>query len=91
MQTPEQVLDVFFLDVRYSLLEVAAMFDRFDDAVLRVGVSGDVVAGYPQRTQLEEAAKILTNCREANRVELMLNLFSDMRKKEDTQKDENTK
>jgi hypothetical protein len=78
MQTPEQVLDVYFLDTRYALLEVAAMFDRYDDAVERAGgvVAGDYSSDL-RRSQLEEAVKILTNRKNANRTETMLNHFSE--------------
>ncbi|MDR2642842.1 MAG: hypothetical protein LBC74_08605 [Planctomycetaceae bacterium] len=78
MQTPEQVLDTYFLDTRYALLEVAAMFDRYDDAVARAGgIDAVKYSKDTRRTQLEEAVKILTNCSEANRAETMLNHFSE--------------
>jgi hypothetical protein len=78
MQTPEQVLDVYFLDVRYALLEVAAMFDRYDEAVKREGnIDANKYLSDPRRIQLDEAVKILINCPNANRAETMLNHFSE--------------
>ncbi|MDR1479510.1 MAG: hypothetical protein LBJ00_11280 [Planctomycetaceae bacterium] len=83
MQTPKEVLDVYFLDTRYALLEVAAMFDRYDDAVARAAIAnGDNKtannsANDPCRQQLEDAVKILINRPKADRAETMLNHFSD--------------
>ncbi|MDR2345452.1 MAG: hypothetical protein LBE18_05245 [Planctomycetaceae bacterium] len=92
MQTPKQVLDMYFLDTRYALLEIAAMFDRYDDAAARTDNAGtntgtnvdtdvdtDTVkfSCDQRRDQLEEAVKILLNCPNAERTKTMLNHFSD--------------
>jgi len=37
MLTPRQVLDTYYLEARRDLLEIAALFDRYDAAVAREG------------------------------------------------------
>ncbi len=37
MLTPRQVLDTYYLEARRDLLEIAALFDRYDAAVTREG------------------------------------------------------
>ena len=37
MLTPQQVIDSEYLESRCALLEIAAMFDRYDRAVIRSG------------------------------------------------------
>lgn len=37
MLTPRQVLDTHYLEARRDLLEIAALFDRYDAAVVREG------------------------------------------------------
>ena len=78
MQTPKQVLDAYFLDVRYALLEVAAMFDRYDAAVARAGETTDD----PRRRLLQDAVRLLADEKygknQHDRAELLLNLFSDL-------------
>jgi hypothetical protein len=37
MQTPKDVLDTYYLEVRCMLLETAAFMDRYDAAVVREG------------------------------------------------------
>lgn len=39
--TPQQVLDTYYLDARYMLLEIAAMLDRYDAAVTRSGAPAE--------------------------------------------------
>ncbi|HBT75616.1 MAG TPA: hypothetical protein DEB39_01540 [Planctomycetaceae bacterium] len=86
MQTPTQVLDTYFLDIRYALLEIAAMFDRYDAAALRVGEATDD----PRRTLLQDAVRLLADEKHGekhgekhdenqyDRAETLLNLFSDL-------------
>ena len=74
MQTPKQVLDAYFLDMRHYLLEIAATFDRYDAARRRTGEARDDA----RRQQLQEAARLLADDRQENRAENLLNLFSDL-------------
>jgi len=37
MLSPDQVVDAYFLEARHQLLEVAALLDRHDAAVVREG------------------------------------------------------
>lgn len=37
MLTPRQVLDTYYLEARRDLLEIAALFDRYDAAAAREG------------------------------------------------------
>ena len=74
MQTPEQVLDTYFLDIRHFLLEVAAMFDRYDAAVARTGET----TNDPRRSLLRDAVRLLADEKQKGRAEALLNLFSDL-------------
>ena len=74
MQTPKQVLDTYFLDMRHYLLEVAAMFDRYDAARRRTGEADDD----SRRQKLQDAVRILADDGQENRAESLLNLFSDL-------------
>jgi hypothetical protein len=73
MQTPKQVLDTSFLDMRHSLLEVAAMFDRYDVARRRTGDADD-----SRVPKLRDAVQLLADGGQENRAENLLNLFSDL-------------
>ena len=75
MQTPKQVLDTSFLDIRHSLLEIGAMFDRYDAAVARSGL--DSVRGDDRHRFLQEAVRILADPDSKDRATTLLNLFSD--------------
>ncbi len=79
MQTPQQVLDASFLDVRYMLLEIAAMFDRYDAAVARDSLNS--VQSDNRRKLLREAVHFLADAADGptpqDRAETLLNLFSD--------------
>jgi len=75
MLTPEQTLDTYYLEARRDLLEVAALLDRYDEAVKRAGEK----AGDESRLQvLREAMQLLS--REdhplANRAAQLLEHFS---------------
>ncbi len=74
MQTPKQVLDTYFLDIRHGLLEIAAMFDRYDAARNRTGDNVDD----SRRAKLQDAVRILADATQKNRAETLLNLFSDL-------------
>ncbi len=74
MQTPKQVLDTYFLDIRHDLLEIAAMFDRYDAAVKRTGKESDD----SRREKLQDAVRLLADAEQRNRAETLLNLFSDL-------------
>jgi len=74
MQTAKQVLDTYFLDMRHALLEVAAMFDRYDAARRRTGEGDDDF----RRRKLQDAVCILAEGGYENRAENLLNLFSDL-------------
>lgn len=74
MQTPKQVLDIYFLDIRHILLEIGAMFDRYDAAIQRTGEKPDD----PRRRLLQEAIDLLADTTQKDRAEKLLNLFSDL-------------
>ena len=72
MQTPQLVLDHHFLDTRHALLEVGALFDRFDAAIRRTGEK----ANDDRFRQLQKAAMILADPQTENRADKLLRLFS---------------
>jgi len=76
MQTPEQVLDAYFLENRCMLIEIAATLDRYDRAVSRHGTSG---GGDDVRLdKVYESLRILADAEgRPDRAERILNLFSD--------------
>lgn len=41
MLTPRQILDTYYLEARRDLLEIAALFDRYDAAVTREGSTAE--------------------------------------------------
>ena len=72
--TPKQVLDMYYLDARLHILEIAAMLDRGDRGKAAYGenVDEDLRAKI-----LSQALEILASpSEEPNRVERLLNLFS---------------
>ncbi len=75
MQSPTQVLDSSFLDIRHALLEIAAFFDRYDAVVNRDGC--DTGHNDPRCRLLQDATKILADEGSHDRAELLLNLFSE--------------
>lgn len=76
MLVPNQVMDLYFLDVRSMLLEIAAALDRYDAAAERVA-SGNA-DGDPRRRKIHEALRILASSGSRDdRVEEILLLFSD--------------
>ncbi len=74
MQTPQQVLDAYFLDIRHALLEIGAFCDRYDAAVDREGLnSGRHDVRY---RQLQDAITLLADLKQQDRAEMLLNHFS---------------
>ena len=75
MQTPEQVLDAYYLDSRCMLIELAATLDRLDRAVQRHGGSFESDA---RVEALHESLRILADGDgPPDRAERILNRFSD--------------
>ena len=67
----EELLDIYFLDMRSALLETAAALDRIERAE-----NGSAVFRDPRVQKLREACDILKNGKK-NRAEQFLNLFSE--------------
>ena len=75
MLSPKETLDTYYLEARRDLLEVAALLDRYDQAVLRDGQKADD----ERKLQiLREAMSLLANTDypKANRAEQLLEHFS---------------
>ena len=77
MLTAEKVLDLYFLDARCMLIEIAALLDRYDRAVQNE--SGTMPTSVDRLDRIYQALTLLAE-REttANRSERLLNLFSDL-------------
>lgn len=77
MLTAEKVLDRYFLDTRCSLIEIAALLDRYDRSARREGGAPPEVDDRLDR--IYQALTLLAD-REAksDRSERLLNLFSDL-------------
>lgn len=75
---PRQVMDLYYLNARHELLEVAATLDRLDrGAAVRPAEPTDDL----RVTLLHEAISVLAEPSETpNRVERMLEIFGRMRK-----------
>ena len=71
-RTAEELLNIYFLDMRSALLETAATLDRIERAENGAGVFRD-----PRIQKLTEACEILKSGRQ-NRAEQLLVLFSDL-------------
>ena len=75
--TPKKVLEMYYLDTRWHVLEIAAMLDRLDRSGIAypdgtAGVENDL-----RNTILREALELLARpAAEPNRAERLLNLFS---------------
>ena len=76
MLTAEKVLDLYFLDTRCMLIEIAALLDRYDRAANRQ--PGVTPIGVDRLDRIYQALTLLAE-REttANRSERLLSLFSD--------------
>jgi len=70
-RTAEELLDIYFLDMRSALLETAATLDRIERAENGTGIFSD-----PRIRKLTEACEILTSGKQY-RAEQFLVLFSD--------------
>ena len=75
MLSPQKTLDTYYLEARRDLLEVAAMLDRYDEAVKRDGAEAQDES---QRQSLLEAMELLSQSEhpEANRGEQLLVHFA---------------
>jgi len=75
MLSPQKTLDTYYLEARRDLLEVAAMLDRYDEAVKREGAkAGDE----SKKDSLLQAMKLLSQSDhpQANRAEQLLVHFA---------------
>ncbi|HAF59136.1 MAG TPA: hypothetical protein DCL00_06060 [Opitutae bacterium] len=75
MLSPKQTLDTYYLEARRDLLEVAALLDRYDEAVNRAGGPADDES---RLKVLREAMEVLAqgDHPQPNRTELLLEHFS---------------
>ncbi len=75
MLSPQKTLDTYYLEARRDLLEVAAMLDRYDEAVKRTGAKA---ADESKRESLLKAMELLSRSEhpEANRAERLLVHFA---------------
>ena len=75
MLSPKEILDTYYLEARRDLLEVAALLDRYDQAVLRDGQKAD---DEKKLQILREAMSLLAqpDHPNANRAEQLLEHFS---------------
>ena len=70
-KTAEQLLDMYYLDIRSALLEAAAGLDRIDRAYSEGDINED-----PRLEKLFNACEIIRKGKK-NRAEQFLNLFSE--------------
>lgn len=75
MLSPQKTLDTYYLEARRDLLEVAAMLDRYDEAVKRDGAKAE---NESKKVSLLEAMEILAQPEHpnVNRAEQLLNHFA---------------
>ncbi len=75
MLSPKQTLDTYYLEARRDLLEVAALLDRYDQAVSRDGQKAEDES---KLEVLRDAMSLLakTDHTKANRTEQLLEHFS---------------
>ena len=75
MLSPKQTLDNYYLEARRDLLEVAALLDRYDQAVSRAGQKAD---NESKLDILRDAMNLLARSDhpEPNRTEQLLSHFS---------------
>ena len=84
MKSAEQILDLYYLDARCMLVELAAILDRHDRAKIANAESNG--SGHhstesmdPRLAQLQQSMELLAKPNfNANRSEQLLNLFSDL-------------
>ncbi len=75
MLSPQKTLDTYYLEARRDLLEVAAMLDRYDQAVKR---DGSQAQDESKRQSLLDAMELLSKPEhpDANRAEQLLVHFA---------------
>jgi len=75
MLSPQKTLDTYYLEARRDLLEVAAMLDRYDEAVKRDGAKAE---NESKKVSLLGAMEILAQPEHpnANGAEQLLNHFA---------------
>lgn len=75
MLSPQKTLDTYYLEARRDLLEVAAMLDRYDEAVNR---DGQKAGDESRKESLLQAMEILSkpDHADANRAEQLLVHFA---------------
>ena len=71
-QSPVEVLDRDFLNVRARLIEVAASLDRIDRADPDGSLRND-----PRTDRIRKSIDVLSHISETNRAEQVLRVFSD--------------
>jgi hypothetical protein len=71
-KSAEQLLDMYFLDIRCALLEAASAFDRIERSQ-----GGEEIFEDPRLKHLKQACDIIKNGRK-NRAEQFLTLLSDL-------------
>ena len=85
MKTADEILDMYYLDARCMLVELAALLDRYDRALTggstaNGSVSDAAMSSPDPRLQqvLQTLEQLSRPCGTANRSEQVLNLFSDL-------------
>ena len=75
MLNPQKTLDTYYLEARRDLLEVAAMLDRYDEAVKRDGSKAE---NESKKESLLQAMQIIAQPKlpDANRAEQLLIHFA---------------
>ena len=77
MLSPQKTLDTYYLEARRDLLEVAAMLDRYDEAVKRDGAKAEDES---KKESLLQAMELLAqpDHQKANRAEKLLVHFAEI-------------
>lgn len=74
--SPQRVLDLYYLDTRWHLLEIAAMLDRADRSA-KVHVDAPSLKSDLRKQLLQEAVNLLADVSfQGNRTERLLEIFS---------------
>ncbi len=73
MHQPQQAIDTYYLESRCMLLEIAAMLDRYDAAVARVGSPAEEEA---KLTLLRKSMSILADPESKDRTTTLLEIFA---------------
>jgi hypothetical protein len=76
MLSPKQVIDASFLEARHQLLEVAALLDRYDAAVVRGGGNGAASADTRLEALREALAVLADRSPAGERTVALLELFA---------------